>query len=168
MQQLAARLDALLASSDAVALVAAISLSARCVVMQRTRGDIEQQQSASIELSSEELDGTFSSVPVTAAAVATLPPTKIVETYLELVAHCAAPFVDVYDPHPHAEWSVLRFHLPQWNIVALRDTAADASARDAELTATTGTQPGETLDFCLVVFSRVTAGETDGEPSAAR
>jgi hypothetical protein len=162
----AAKLDSLLQASPRVALVLAISLSERCVLLQRTRADLDEGLDAILDQldNDKDLESTFTAPPPpeggtakSSAANLTLPPVKIVNMYVSIVANCAAPFSNPYDAHPHAEWSVLRFHLPQWEIVALRDTASSSVESGT-------TSDISSLDFVMLVFSRTSEGAlTDGD-----
>jgi hypothetical protein len=163
---LRAKLDDCLKSRPATALILAVSLSERAVLLQRTRADMEATLGSPLEdlevdgfentlragtgnraVADASFDSSFS-----IAAPRGLPSHTLVETYVGLAADCAAPFTDVFDPQPNMEWAALRFYVAGWEVCAFRDTARHLQG-DESAVATAATE-ASSLDFLLITFSR--------------
>lgn len=145
MTDLRSKLDECIKRTPSMAVIFAVSLTERCVLMQRTRADMMMAAAASTsgagtpladDLAADDYlsatTGGFDNSSLTAVNQATgggggaglaLPPQALIETYVSLAAECAAPFIDLFDPRPDVEWSVARFNAPGWEVVVYRDTA---------------------------------------------
>lgn len=149
------RIDDIFSSSPDTAVVVAVSLPDRAVLVQRTRADV-----ASSAVPPQSPTAVASPVDDHAgsASAASLPSQALVEQYVALCAHCAEPFTDAYDPKPASEWTLAKFQLRNWNVVAFRDaTPAGGPAASPMPSPSDGTPVIDGLpaahEFMMVVFS---------------